>query len=84
MLEIKRRCDICGATSSNINFNVKYKVKAKKIPFGLKAWNSPTRWEEADICDDCIKSIREMQTGYSRNSSDVVNPPKSVTAQSDD
>ena len=50
MINVTRRCDICKRDYTAIN--VKYKAKGLiRRVFG--------KWEEADICDDCIDEIRK-------------------------
>ena len=51
MVNVIRTCDICG--KDRVRINVKYKVKGLRKGFGLH------NWCDADICDDCIDTIRK-------------------------
>lgn len=52
MINVTRSCDICG--KNYVKINVKYKTKGLIKRFGLQGW------QEADICDCCIDTIKKL------------------------
>ena len=52
MINVTRSCDICG--KNYVKIRVKYKTKGLIKCFGLHGWR------EADICDNCVDTIKKL------------------------